>query len=258
MKMKDTEKMEPIDKTIYLFAFGIAQAVETTVMLAAQPLQYVQAPLYNMIDKYRGEPTSRVKNRRLRNAVAFGQPRLVKYAVEKGGNADQTTGFSDQTLLGYAAEMGFIKTAAALLDAGATVDLPRADGATPLISAVQEGKTAAINLLIERGASLEACKKDGTTPLLAAVDKGLTPLVKLLADKGAKTSDTRSGQSAADIATEKGYADIAAFLDGGEEAVSALAATKPAADKFNENAAPAATGQAITVTAPIVLKQPQP
>lgn len=253
MKIKDTEKMEPIDKTIYLFAFGIAQALETSIMLVAQPLQYVQGPIYDMIDKYRGEPTSRVKNRRLRNAVAFGQPRMVKYAVEKGGNVDHTTGFSDQTLLGYAAEMGFIKTAAALLDAGATIDMPRADGATPLISAVQEGKTAAVTLLLERGASLEACKKDGTTPLLAAVDKGHTPLVKLLAAKGAKTDDTRSGQSAADIAMENGYADIAAFLGGGEEALSALAA----ADKFNKSAAPAETGKAITVAAPLVLKHPK-
>lgn len=240
MKMKDTEKMPPIDKVFYLLIFGVAQTFETGAMLLAQPVQYLQSAAQGMIDVYRGEPTSRVKNRRLRDAVAFGQASLAKQAIEKGGNVDHTTGFSEQTLLGYAAENGYLKTAAALLDGGAQIDLPRKDGATPLISAVLAGKIEAAQLLLERGAAPDAAADDGTTALIAAADKGLTSLVQLLLDKGAAADTKRHGQTAFDIARDKGYDDIAAL-----------------SQTFNAKAVPATTEKAITVVTPIVLKQPR-
>ena len=243
MRMKDTEKMPPIDKAVYLLGYGLVTGFEAAIMITAQPLQYLQGIGHDLMDKYKhkGAPTSRVKNRRLRDAVAFGQSWLVKRAIEKGGNIDHTTGFSDQTLLGYAAEHGYLKTAGALLDAGADIDLPRKGGVTALISAVEAGKDEAARMLLERGAAIDATADDGTTALIAAADKGLTPLVQMFLEKGAKADAKRSGQTAFDIARDKGYEDIVAL-----------------SQTFNASAAPAVTGQAIVIAAPLALKKNAP
>jgi ankyrin len=101
----------------------------------------------------------------------------------------------------YAARDGRLAAARTLLDAGAAIDLPDANGVTPLLTALINDQLPVAKLLIERGASVTAVDFWGRTPLFAAVevrnlevnathDNGVDraaalELVKLILDKGA-------------------------------------------------------------------------
>lgn len=77
-----------------------------------------------------------------------------------------------------------------LLDNGANIDLCDAQGASPLMWAVDCGQTAAAQLLLERGADPSICDTHGDNPLIRACDdvfdkeEELLPLVETLLAKG--------------------------------------------------------------------------
>ena len=79
-------------------------------------------------------------------------------------------------------------TLAALLDAGASVELPDDSGFTLLDTAVIANRIDAARLLIARGANVNAVDKNGMTPLLyaASVDYGDCAMIDLLLKSGAK------------------------------------------------------------------------
>jgi ankyrin len=74
------------------------------------------------------------------------------------------------TPLLYAARDGRHEIAIALLEAGARVDTPDANGITPLLMAITNGNVDVARLLVERGADVKAADWYGRTPLWAAVD----------------------------------------------------------------------------------------
>ena len=81
---------------------------------------------------------------------------------------------------------------AALLDAGADVDSPNADGQTALMVVARGGNTAAAELLIERGADVNAREqRKGQTALMWAVAQSHPAMVELLIEHGAEV-DARS------------------------------------------------------------------
>lgn len=69
---------------------------------------------------------------------------------------------------------------ALLLKAGAIVDAPRSDGATPLHIAARKGNAEVAAVLLRAGASVDAMTTRGHTPLVAAVQFGHTDVVALL------------------------------------------------------------------------------
>lgn len=69
---------------------------------------------------------------------------------------------------------------ALLLKAGAIVDAPRSDGATPLHIAARKGNADVAAVLLRAGASVDAMTTRGHTPLVAAVQFGHTDVVSLL------------------------------------------------------------------------------
>lgn len=69
---------------------------------------------------------------------------------------------------------------ALLLKAGAIVDAPRSDGATPLHIAARKGNADVAAVLLRAGASVDAMTTRGHTPLVAAVQFGHTDVVALL------------------------------------------------------------------------------
>lgn len=69
---------------------------------------------------------------------------------------------------------------ALLLKAGAIVDAPRSDGATPLHIAARKGNADVAEVLLRAGASVDAMTTRGHTPLVAAVQFGHTDVVALL------------------------------------------------------------------------------
>jgi ankyrin repeat protein len=78
------------------------------------------------------------------------------------------------------------------------------------------GPAQAMKLLIDAGASIEATDGQGNTPLHAAARVGSWRGVEMLLSRGARRSArNHAGQTAADIATERGDDDIAKLLRGG-------------------------------------------
>ena len=67
-----------------------------------------------------------------------------------------------------------------LIAAGASVDLPKATGATPLFIACEHGHIEIIKLLIMKRARVDLATAAGGTPLLVACKHGHTEAVELL------------------------------------------------------------------------------
>ena len=94
-------------------------------------------------------------------------------------------------------------TLAALLDAGASVELPDDGGFTLLDSAVIANRVEIARLLIQRGANVNAVDKNGMTPLMyaASIDYGDSAMVDLLVKSGAKRDmKSKDGLTASGLA----------------------------------------------------------
>ena len=74
------------------------------------------------------------------------------------------------TALLYAARDGRLDLARTLLDAGADLNRPEANGITPMLMAITNDHMDVARLLIERGATVNDADFWGRTPLLAAVE----------------------------------------------------------------------------------------
>lgn len=74
------------------------------------------------------------------------------------------------TPLLYAARSGCLRCAAAMIEAGADVDLPDPDGVTPLVMALDNYQFDTAKLLLEHGANPHISDWSGRTPLYVAVD----------------------------------------------------------------------------------------
>jgi ankyrin repeat protein len=114
-------------------------------------------------------------------AAALGKLARVEELIARGApvNAFGAFGF---TALHYAAHLGHLECARALLDGGADPGL-RATGridATPLHSAVAGQQLETTRLLIERGAPIDATYEGGYTALDVATKEGLTAIAELL------------------------------------------------------------------------------
>ena len=89
--------------------------------------------------------------------------------------------------------MGPAKSSAALLEAGADLEVRDEDGSTALHGAAGGGAVEAVMTLLEVGVDLEARNLDGSTPLHLAARDGVAEVVMTLleagADPGARNND---------------------------------------------------------------------
>jgi len=102
-----------------------------------------------------------------------------------------------------AAKTTDLEACQALLAAGADVNIPSADGSTPLMVAAglgmwyvgedggslpgqEDEATAVVKLIVEKGANVNAVNQMGETPLHGAAFRGVNDIAQLLIDKGAK------------------------------------------------------------------------
>ncbi len=91
----------------------------------------------------------------------------------------------------------------------------------PLMPAVTQGATAAVQQALKKGADINATDSKGLTPLMTAADKGLTPIVQLLLDKGADANakEPRQGKTALMLAAANGHTTtVQALLAKGADA----------------------------------------
>lgn len=88
-----------------------------------------------------------------------------------------------------------------------------ANGTTPLITAIAEGRSNVVALLLRHGADLELRDKNGLTPLVSAVARNQFECVKLLLRAGADVSATDlQGLTPLQIATTRRYVNIVDIL----------------------------------------------
>ena len=94
---------------------------------------------------------------------------------------------NDPTPLFAACRNNHAAVASALIEAGATVDFQRFDGATPLHQACQEGHFEAASVLLQAGANTEAADSTDPeeTPLYLALQESHNDLVLILLRAGA-------------------------------------------------------------------------
>src|SRR5258708_20217073 len=78
-----------------------------------------------------------------------------------------------------AAGLGDIRQTALLLDQGVAVDARDADGRTPLMLAVAQGRLGILRLLLARGADPNAVDNAGHRPLQQAREKNLRDVAPL-------------------------------------------------------------------------------
>jgi ankyrin repeat protein len=111
------------------------------------------------------------------------------------------------TALLHAAREGHIETVEALLDGGADIDQVSADGSSPLLIALQNGRYDLAMELIERGAN----------PSLATTTDGVTPLFAVLENQWAYNF-TDTPHPRAQERQQAGYMDVLnALLEAGAE-----------------------------------------
>lgn len=121
----------------------------------------------------------------LSDAVLAGDTAKVKSLIESGVDLevlDNRRNPNGRYALNWAAWQNDVEIIAALLDAGADIDLPNVTGFTPLHHAIENRSTEAIALLIERGADLTTVNRNGNTPEQFAVLTGQSNIVKLIQD----------------------------------------------------------------------------
>ncbi len=106
-------------------------------------------------------------------------------------------------------ERGERRAAVALIEGGADVNEPQADGTTPLHWAVYRVDAELTALLLERGADPDVVNAYGSSPLGEAVKVAAAGLVRLLLDAGADPeAPNADGQTALMLASRTGSLDI--------------------------------------------------
>ena len=139
-------------------------------------------------------------------AVMSGNADAIPLLLAKGDKLDDkflVLGMFPSPLPPQAISFDDNATLKALLDAGASVELPDDSGFTLLDDAVVANRVEIARLLIQRGANVNAVDKNGMTPLLYAVsiDYGDAAMVDLLVKSGAKRDvKSKDGLTASELA----------------------------------------------------------
>lgn len=147
-----------------------------------------------------------------------GLPMLVVFAAALLAAPSPLRAQDAQSRLWDAAISGDTVTIGQALDAGAQIDSldtrRSVNGRRSLNWAALGNHADAIRYLLRRGASIDMTNRTGFTPLHHAAEAGSLQAAEALLAAGADaTRVNAAGQSAADVARERGHADIAAKID---------------------------------------------
>lgn len=151
---------------------------------------------------------ARADGRALRDALQFGQPRILRLLLENGVR------FPKPDSLHAAAAMGDIDRVRELLEEWADPNAETVDGLKALSAAVGAGHVEIASVLIESGADL-AQGYPYVRPIHAAVWAGDAAMVALLLDAGARPDDTFEGLEGITplhLAADRGHANLVELL----------------------------------------------
>ena len=115
-------------------------------------------------------------------AAQNGHLGVVKILLAHGANVNaRATGSMNQSALSTAADKGHDEIVQLLLDHGAAVDLPIANGATPLLIAAENDRLNIVQNLLKHGANVNAqVRLENISALMQAAEFGHSSIVKLL------------------------------------------------------------------------------
>jgi ankyrin len=138
------------------------------------------------------------------------QPEVAKFLIE---SASDLTPEDTGAFVADALQKQEPSLFQCLIDHGAALDIPNANGRTPLIQSCLDGDFEKAKFFVERNAAVEASDSWGVTPLLAASRTGNVRIVELLLNHGASLGaidDQKHGPFL--NAAMKGQADVCAAL----------------------------------------------
>lgn len=148
----------------------------------------------------------------LKESFEDRQPEVAKFLVE---NASDLTPADKGAFLADALEKKEPSLFQCLIDHGAALDTPNANGRTPLIQSCFEGDFEKAKFFVEHKAAVEASDPWGATPLLAASRSGSVTIVELLLKHGASLRAIDDKKHGAFLnAALKGHADVCEALAG--------------------------------------------
>eukprot|EP01006_Ploeotia_vitrea_P023469 TRINITY_DN55964_c0_g1_i1.p1 TRINITY_DN55964_c0_g1~~TRINITY_DN55964_c0_g1_i1.p1 ORF type:complete len:857 (+),score=115.26 TRINITY_DN55964_c0_g1_i1:47-2572(+) len=145
-------------------------------------------------------------------AAAFGAEELIELLLDNGATVDFPSA-NGRTGLSCAANNGYDGVVKMLLEKGACVNTPTDTGWTPLNSAANNGHTIVVKLLLEHGADINQASRNGWTPLNSAADSGHLEPCKVLLEHGADVNTPNDeGFSPLNSAARKGVISIVKLL----------------------------------------------
>ena len=174
--------------------------------------------------------------------TVLGLATALQTAAFAQASASQAAGraLSVDRRLVEAAQRQDTETVRALLGERVDVDLPQADGATPLAWAVHWDALDMADMLVRAGANVNAANDLAVTPLMLASTNGSAPMVDMLLQAGADGAVARpTGETALMMASRTGSvavvrllvahgADVNATTTGGHTALMWAAAERHA------------------------------
>ncbi len=113
--------------------------------------------------------------------------------------------------LWVASQKGYTDGVKLLIKAGADLNQPRDDGATPLFMASQNGHAEIAKILVDAGADLNQTW-NGATPLFMASQNGHAEIAKILVNAGADLNQTWNGETPLFQASQDGHVEVVEIL----------------------------------------------
>jgi len=139
----------------------------------------------------------------------------LKLLVSRGADINRRNN-RGETALHIAARWSRLDTVRYLISIGARPESLDRLGWPPLMWAAMQGRTEVVRALAESGANMEFRDTNGNTALMMAANRGRTATVQLMLELGANRFKTnKAGQTAADVARESKYMELADLIDGG-------------------------------------------
>jgi ankyrin repeat protein len=151
-------------------------------------------------------------------AAGLGRLDRLKSCIDdlRAGSSIDSASKDGFTALHFACFFGQPESARLLLEQGAAVDVVAANPTRvmALHSAASARNLEAARLLVERRAPVNARQQGGWVPIHAAAQNGDREMVELLLEHGGDPALANdAGKTAADVAREKGHAEIVAALE---------------------------------------------
>jgi ankyrin repeat protein len=152
-------------------------------------------------------------NIELRQAMYSRDYTKAKRLMEKGADPNTRNGWGSPFIY-WCVENGQKELIDFALEKGGDIDAVNKNGETALHKAAFLGRVAMIDHLLDRGAAIDHGNIYRTTPLFVAARSDQPEAVKKLLERGADPAiKTHRGVTAAEIAHEKGYAEVVGLLE---------------------------------------------